>query len=70
MFIIHYYSWSSQGASRQEISTMCMRALRMVVEVILETVLKELEVGSCDTFIGNLEEKAQKSRMVKHQKRH
>ena len=41
---------------------MCMRALRMVVEVILEPVLKELEVGCCDTFIGNLEEKAQKSR--------
>ena len=41
---------------------MCMRALRMVVEVILEPVLKELEVGRCDTFIGNLEEKAQKSR--------
>ena len=41
---------------------MCMRALRMVVEVILEAVLKELEVGCCDTFMGNLEEKAQKSR--------
>ena len=34
----------------------------MAVEVILEPVLKELEVGCCDTFIGNLEEKAQKSR--------
>ena len=33
---------------------MCMRAFRMVVEVILEPVLKELEVGCCDTFIGNL----------------
>ena len=41
---------------------MCMRALRMVVEVILEPVLKELDVGCCDTFIGNLEEKAQKNR--------
>ena len=30
--------------------------------MILEPVLKELEVGCCDTFIGNLEEKAQKSR--------
>ena len=41
---------------------MCMRALRMVVEVILEAALKELEVGCCDTFIANLEEKPQKSR--------
>ena len=41
---------------------MCMRALRILIEVILEPVLKELEVGCCDTFIGNLEEKAQKSR--------
>ena len=41
---------------------MCMRALRMVVEVCLEPVLKELDVGCCDTFIGNLEEKAQKRR--------
>ena len=41
---------------------MCMRALRMVVDVILEPVLKELEVRCCDTFIGNLEEKTQKSR--------
>ena len=41
---------------------MCMRALRMVVEVIHEAVLKELEVGCCDTLIGNLKEKAQKSR--------
>ena len=41
---------------------MCMRALRMVAEVILEPVLKELEVGCYDTFIGRLEEKAERSK--------
>ena len=46
---------------RQEISNV-HEGPRMVVEVILEPVLKELEVGCCDTFMGNLEEKAQKSR--------
>lgn len=41
---------------------MCMRALRMVVEVILEPVFKELTSESYDMFIENLEERAQKSK--------
>ena len=41
---------------------MCMRALRMVVEVVLQPILNELTVQCYDTFIASLEERAQKSR--------
>ena len=41
---------------------MCMRALRMVVEVLLEPIFDDLPVQCYDTFIANLEETAEKSR--------
>ena len=40
---------------------MCMMALRMVVEVILDLVINESSVQSYDNFIANLEARAQKS---------
>ena len=44
---------------------MCMRALRMVVEVILEELIKELKVQCYDVLMASLEERAQKSRTCK-----
>ncbi len=41
---------------------MCMRALRMVVEIILEQLIKDLKVQCYDTLMASLEERAQKSR--------
>ena len=41
---------------------MCMRALRMVAEVILDPVINDPSVQSYDNFIANLEARAQKSR--------
>ncbi len=41
---------------------MCMRALRMVVEIILEQLIKDLKVQCYDTLMASFEERRQKSR--------
>ncbi len=41
---------------------MCMRALRMVVEIILEQLIKDLKVQCYNTLMASLEERGQKSR--------
>ena len=44
---------------------MCMRALRMLVEVILMPIIDDLEVQNSSTLMANLEERAQKSKTCK-----
>ena len=48
--------WCSKNAYREDIS-MCMRAIRMVVEVVLESIITDPQVQCYDTLIATLEEK-------------
>ena len=41
---------------------MCMRALRVVVEMILEPIINDLSIQGYEDFIATLEATAQKSR--------